>query len=305
MIHEMTNTYSRPIGTPVHQFRSADETCSRCHNRDTDHGEKVVVKERFAHDASSTTQYSALRLHLGGGQSGGIHYHARSDVKITFTSADNQREEIQWVEVERPDGSKERYSRVGGFESKSSEDEPLEERLMDCTDCHNRTGHPFHGAGDALDSAMASGKIDSSLPRIKDKGYGVLTGAIPQHAEGDTTLERVTLALERYFAAESPETWNHKKREIAQAGQSMARIYDANVHPEMNIDFGTYPDQSAHPAEGAGCFRCHSDALQSESGAQIEHSCSTCHDVLADAEKKWSMGQEKPPEQSAPGAHSH
>ncbi len=276
--HFVNGTYSRPVPTPVHQFRSADETCARCHNGDRDHGEKLVFHERFAHTPQNEPQLSALRLKMGGGSSKGIHTHARSDWKITFASKDNLREEMHWVEVERADGSKERFVAPNG----ASAFNEAEVRKMDCVDCHNRTGHPFSRVEDALDRAMAAGRIDTQIEGIKDKSYGLLTGATPRSAPGDSPTERISLALKRYLLATDPHEYHRRPAQVEAAAQELGRIYSAQVHPAMNIEWDTYPSQIGHRGTSDGCFRCHNDRLKSEQGNTISGACELCHDVLAD-----------------------
>jgi len=54
------------------------------------------------------------------------------------------------------------------------------------------------------------------------------------------------------------------------------QIYRRNVFPEMNVQFGTYPDNRGH-MDSPGCFRCHDDNHTAKDGATISQDCETCH----------------------------
>ena len=55
-----------------------------------------------------------------------------------------------------------------------------------------------------------------------------------------------------------------------------------NIFPEMEIDWGTYQSFTCHQGEENGCYRCHNDALRSESGKTITQDCSACHIILVE-----------------------
>ena len=47
--------------------------------------------------------------------------------------------------------------------------------LMDCIDCHNRPSHIFTPPDRSVDDSLLAGRIDSSLPFIKQQGVSALT----------------------------------------------------------------------------------------------------------------------------------
>ena len=50
-------------------------------------------------------------------------------------------------------------------------------RTMDCVDCHNRPTHILHSPDQSVDAALADGRIDASLPFIKQQGVASLTAS--------------------------------------------------------------------------------------------------------------------------------
>ena len=50
--------------------------------------------------------------------------------------------------------------------------------------------------------------------------------------------------------------------------------------PEMNITWGTYPNNLGH-TDFPGCFRCHDGNHKSKGGDEITQDCNACHALLA------------------------
>ena len=60
-------------------------------------------------------------------------------------------------------------------------------------------------------------------------------------------------------------------------------LYARNVYPDMNIEWGSYPNNIGHE-DFLGCFRCHDDQHKSADGKVITQECESCHAVLAQDE---------------------
>ena len=94
-----------------------------------------------------------------------------------------------------------------------------------------------------------------------------------------------------------PETassarWDSKDRPLLDAAiQAVQGIYMRNIFPEMDITWGTYPDNLGH-VNSPGCFRCHDGNHASADGKTIPNDCDTCHDVLAMQESNPKILQE-------------
>ena len=54
----MTDDFSRPIPTPVHNLRPARETCENCHWPEKFYGDRVKRIVRHRTDRASTPRYS-------------------------------------------------------------------------------------------------------------------------------------------------------------------------------------------------------------------------------------------------------
>ena len=276
--------YERPIPTPVENLRPSQDTCEQCHWPAKFHGDKIVVKPHFADDEQNSFTRTVLSMHIGGvdpmtGEIKGIHgAHLDSGNRITYISTDRQRQEIPYVRYSAPDGNI--------YEYFSMDAPPLEEllatgeqRRMDCMDCHNRPTHIFKLPGEALDQALAAKRIDPSLPFIKMKGLEFLQLSYTSRAEA---ASQIRTRLRDFYRREHPELFNSPRRgEIEQAATALVEIYQRNVFPQMNLFWGTYPDNRGHDPF-PGCFRCH-DGVHStrDESRTIPGDCDTCHTLLA------------------------
>ena len=133
---------------------------------------------------------------------------------------------------------------------------------MDCIDCHNRPTHAFELPDRALDAALADGRIDASLPMVKQQGLKILRGEYPTTEEARAGIP---VALEGFYQSQYPETCETRRDAILVAGQALLAIYERNVFPEMNVTWGTYPNNIGH-TDFVGCYRCHDDLHSSEDG---------------------------------------
>ncbi|MFH1680747.1 MAG: NapC/NirT family cytochrome c [Candidatus Eisenbacteria bacterium] len=275
------DTYDRPIPTPVENLRPARETCEQCHWPERFHGDKFLVKTRYEDDEANTALKTVMVLKVGGGgaESGypsGIHWHTSAENRVTYVATDKKREEIVWVEVERPNGERTVYTK-GGEEIPDSVLARGEERLLDCVDCHNRPTHVYDSPGGGLDRAFTAGKLDAALPGLKSVGLDLLTRG---YESKEAALAEIPAELERYYREYHSEMFEKHGASVRAAGEEIRRLYASNVFPSMNIAWNTYPSHLGHE-ENRGCFRCHSGEHLSAEGEEIDSSCETCHSILA------------------------
>jgi len=121
------NLYETPIPTPVHSLRPARETCEKCHWPEKFYGTQLETYVRYERDEETTPRYTTLNLKIDAGRAGqrsGIHWHISQDHQVRYTSVDDERQDMIWVEVESPDGTVRRY-------------ENGEHIRNDCTLCHS------------------------------------------------------------------------------------------------------------------------------------------------------------------------
>ncbi len=292
MISVTWDLYERPIPTPVHNLRPARETCEKCHWPGKRYGDRIKTIAHYADDRDSTPRYTSLALKVGSGEGqerGSIHWHIAEQNEVRYLAADPQRRSLRWVEARQPDGSFKRYqNRKLGAEPEATQEgeSPIEVRVLDCVDCHNRATHIYEDPIDAVDHRIASGEISRALPFARRQAYAALTGtwSAAGDTEDDQTLDAELAALERdfrgYYRAEHPAAARQYHQEIDQAVATLQAAYRRNIHPRMQITWGSYPSHLGHRANG-GCRRCHNPNMVDDQGQSINDDCTLCHSIMA------------------------
>ncbi len=273
MISVTFDLLERPIPTPVRDLRPSRETCEKCHWPDKFYGQKLKSIARFQKDENSTPLYNTLSLKIdAGGEEGGIHWHIAEKNRVSYGSVGDEREEMIWVEVRRPDGSDHRfYNRELSDTTTATE---AEARTLDCVDCHNRATHIYEDPVDAIDSRIAMGLIDRSLPFIKREALAALTAG---YAGQDQAMNAIANRLHGFYKRHYPEVARTRTEAIDKAVSTLQETYRRNIHHQMKITWGTYPSLMGHE----GCFRCHNPALTDVDGNEISSDCTMCHSILA------------------------
>ena len=284
MVAVTLNIYPRPIETPLHNLRPARDTCEQCHWPTKFVGDKLKIETVYAEDEGNTELRNAILLKVGGLQgrkSSGIHWHVDPDIQIRFRS-DPSRMNIYDIEMTEADGT------VKTFAVEDAPEDQGEWRTMDCIDCHNRPSHIYRPPGEELDSMLAGGKIDRTLPYIRREGARIIEEADYQTHEA----ARVGLAesLQAFYRENYPELAVEKAVAITTAADALGDIFSWNVFPHMRVRWDTYPSHASHPPirsreTAPGCFRCHNRDHQTAEGERISRSCDLCHTVLATREK--------------------
>ena len=270
------DTFPRPIPAPVSDLRPARETCETCHWSAQFSGYRLRIWDKFAADEENTPSKTALLMKIGGGNAPtGIHgSHLAAGVRIEYAS-DPSRQTIPWVRYTDAAGQSTEYVTE---EWKPGQEAGHERRIMDCIDCHNRPTHSFESAERAVDSALADGRIDPTLPFVKQQGLEILGVDYPSKADAQTAIPA---ALEEFYRTRHPQILAGRSEAVRQAGQGLLSIYQRNIFPEMNVTWGTYHDNIGH-TEFPGCFRCHDDLHTSTDGEKvITQDCGSCHELLA------------------------
>jgi hypothetical protein len=215
-------------------------------------------------------------MHVGGRKMGGIHgSHNGPGVEIRFAAADPGRQEIPWVEYSNAvTGEKRSYLADSATPAEIS---ALPVFKMQCVDCHNRVAHSFKPLDEAVDRALALGRISVGLPSVKSASVEIL------EAEYATTVEAkqaIPTALFDFYRTEHPDVFSRREEAILQAGEELIGIYSRNVFPELDVTWGTYPDNRGHEAF-PGCYRCHDGEHQTAAGETISNECYVCHNATA------------------------
>jgi nitrate/TMAO reductase-like tetraheme cytochrome c subunit len=280
MAPKLIPDYPTPIPSPVTSLRPARYTCEECHTPTRFDGDKLLVKSNFADDEQNTETQTVLILHLGGVDSLSRHsgIHGVHLGHIEYITTDPTRTTIPWVQRQNPDGSETTYvaSALNGAQPQG------ERRVMDCIDCHNRAAHSFVTAEEAINSAMADGGIDPSLPWIHKEGLALLKG---EYNNQDDAHAQIPQQLEAFYRTQHPEVLANKASVVQAAGQKLVTLYDQNVFPFMKVTWGTHPNHVGHQ-QYPGCFRCHDGDHSAKDGKSITQDCSACHNLLAVEEAK-------------------
>ena len=194
---------------------------------------------------------------------------------MRYASTGDEREEMLWVEARQSDGSFKRYTNRSHSGSTGSNSSYV--RVMDCVDCHNRATHIYQEPEAAIDDLIRQDRISRALPFIKREALHAVTRNYPDKAAG---LAGVENHLRGFYRHEYPGLGGRMSAELDQAVVEMQAVYARNIHPEMNIEWGSYPNLLGHESHD-GCFRCHSGDLVAEDGEQIDDDCTLCHSILA------------------------
>jgi len=302
MVLASTNSYSKPVPTPVHQLRPSRETCEKCHWPEKFYGNKLKVITRYDSDKNSTPKYNTLSLKIDAGHmagKAGIHWHIASDNEVQYSSVDDLRREMIWVEVKQSDGSFKRYHNKLLTDSvEKIEKDSI--RTMDCVDCHNRATHIYENPSFAVDDRMSKGLVDRKLPFIKREMVAAITN---NYVNRETAFEEIEAHLQSFYMRNYRNVAVSMQRSIEQAVKTAKEIYGRNVHPYMNVEWGTYPNHLGHK-QGKGCFRCHNENLVDDVGKHIPYDCTMCHSILASDEDK-AFKYLETPAKKAPNTRMH
>ncbi len=267
------HTYSRPIPAPVADMRPSRETCEACHWPQKPEPARLRVISSYKEDEANTISYTVLRMR--GGNTGGIHgAHFGPGIEIHYRAADPKRQNIPWVEYRNKNtGESTTYL---AQDAKANAVRSLPRFEMQCTDCHNRPAHTFELAERAVDRALHAGLIPVSLPYVKKKSLEILK---TQYVSREDAGKKIAALLAAYYQHEYPDLYMKHSADIVRAGNALRDIYNRNIFPEMNVDWGTYLNNIGH-TDFPGCFRCHDEAHVAGQKS-ITQNCEACHQMLA------------------------
>jgi hypothetical protein len=279
----ITGDFARPVPTPVHNMRPARDTCETCHWRDRYIGYKELLQTYYLGDEENTEHKVRMLVNVGGKKRGsntgtGIHYHMLLGHDIEFIARDARKQDIIWVRqlangtggedlefnhVEKPITAEERAT--------------LKVHKMECLDCHSRPAHQFLTPMKLVNEALETKVISRKLPFIKLEAVRALSESYGTTAEA---LAGIAAMLTEFYEEEHPEIAEEMGEELKGAIVAVQRIYERSVFPSMKVDWATYPDNIGHK-EWGGCFRCHTDQMETKDGETTALECNSCHLILA------------------------
>ena len=285
------DTYSKPIETPVHNMRPANETCEQCHWPAKFYGAKLKTFNHYAYDERNSLRQMRMLINVGGGspESGpvaGTHWHMNLANEITYITSDNKRQVIPWIRVKDRNGNVTEYM----DRSRPLSPEQItagEKRRMDCIDCHNRPSHQYLPPDLALDQSFAAGKLDPSLPFLKRQAAEALN---KPYSTEDEAVKTIASSLDGFYRANYGELYAQKPDAVKGAISETQRIFKTYFFPEMKTNWETHPNNIGH-LYSSGCFRCHDGEHVSNTGKVIRNDCNICHTVLSDSARPATFTQ--------------
>ncbi len=236
-----TDTYSRPIETPVRGLRPARETCEECHRPEKFHGDKLVVRDHYKEDEKNTHTETVLLMKIGSAgdrtvSPNGVHWHVAPQNKIVYQPSDWSRTSIPEVTLTKADGTQVVFRSEGAEDKKEgAETEQVEPREMDCIDCHNRPTHIYKSAAQAIDGKILAGKIPQDLPFIKRQAMEVVQ---KEYSTQEEARKAIATDLNAWYQKNYPDLIKQQPALLEKAIAGVQNAYSENVFPEMNIKWG-------------------------------------------------------------------
>jgi hypothetical protein len=282
------NTFPRPIPTPVHNLRPAQETCEQCHWPKKFYGGQLKVFSHYANDEKNTLHQVRMLIKTGGGDPAtgapeGIHWHMNIGNRIDYVAADEKRQIIPYIRVEDMQG------RVTEYYAKDSTLSPAQikdqiakgaSHHMDCVDCHNRPTHIYVSPDLSVDQLLLAKHIDASLPFIKQQAVTVLAATYKTNEEA---MRGIATGLQTFYETKYPDVAKTKQLEIRNAVNEIQLIYSRTTFPDMKLNWETHPNNLGHYYY-PGCFRCHDDQHVSADGRVVSKDCNQCHTMMSETE---------------------
>ena len=109
---------------------------------------------------------------------------------------------------------------------------------------------------------MARGAIPPTLPFVRREAVTALKASL---SIGGAAVAGIAQALATFYRRPVAGSRGRSAPDIARAVPRSQDIYRRSVFPEMNVTFGTYPNNIGH-IDAPGCFRCHDDGHRSTDG---------------------------------------
>ena len=278
----LTNSYPRPIPTPIENLRPARETCEECHWPQKIYGKQQRKEFYYLPDEENTCWEIDMLLNTGGGnpalgQSSGIHWHINPDIQIDYITTNEKRSSIPRVIMTN--------LKTGEQVIYNDEDEPFaeneaefsEKRTMDCIDCHNRPSHIYRDPSKFTNIALAAGQMDTILPMIKQ---AAVEACIQEYETTEEALEGVAAQLQSFYQDNYPEVIEKNPAALEKSITGLQNAFSQNMFPEMKVRWEYYPEHIGHMIS-EGCYRCHDGNHVSESGQTISNKCDDCHIITA------------------------
>jgi hypothetical protein len=277
----MTNSFPRPIETPLHDLRPARETCEKCHWPQKFYARSLWTNKYFLADSANTEWDIILQMKTGPEYSGfglkeGIHWHINPEVNIEYLSENDKRENITYVKYTNKSTGKVTIYRNENNPVPDSLISASSTRTMDCIDCHNRPSHNYKSPSVYFNKVMLTGAVSSSIPFFKKAAMDILRESF---TDKDTAMMKIEEGIAKFYKTDYSEYYDKNKNLIDSSIASVQKAFSQNTFPAMKVSYDRYPEHIGH-LESDGCFRCHNGSFKSEDGTTITKDCNLCHTIL-------------------------
>lgn len=278
----LTNSYPKPIETPIKNLRPARVVCEQCHWPQKFYARTLRLETHYLPDEKNTRWDIRLIMKIGAQNSAhglreGIHWHINPNVKIQYIATNHKRTDIPWVRyINTETGDTTVYENPENALTQEQLD-TLNVRTMDCIDCHTRPSHDYQSPSHFLNKAMAIGKVSPDFPNIKNVTLSLFD---TDFSTTDSMLQTIRTHLTSYYSENYPKLFASKKSQLDTAIQTIQQLSARNIFPFMKVRWDTHVNNIGH-MEFKGCFRCHDDSHISREGQVISRKCDLCHLINA------------------------
>lgn len=278
----LTNTYPRPITTPIKNLRPARAVCEQCHWPQKFYARTLRFETHYLPDKDNTRWNIRLIMKIGArhpahGLKEGIHWHINPNVRIQYIATDHERNNIPWVRyIDLETGDSTVYQDTENPLTKAQLD-TLNVRTMDCIDCHTRPSHDFVSPSHFINTSMMAGDVSTDLPNIKSLSLGLFAADFPS---SDSMMQTIRSGITNYYSQNYPLVFSKKKQEIERAIKQIQYKSSINIFPDMKVRWDTHVNNLGH-LDFKGCFRCHDDKHTDGGTNIIPRACNLCHLINA------------------------
>ena len=148
---------------------------------------------------------------------------------------------------------------------------------MDCVDCHNRPSHILQSPDRSVDVALADGRLDASLPFIKQQGVAALTAA---YADREQALRGIDSALRGYYR----EDLSAGLRGQAASDRCRHRLFTGHLQPLFlsgdESPVGYILHQRAVTFSSRGASAAMTASIRAWTARSFPPDCGDCHTIL-------------------------
>jgi hypothetical protein len=278
----IVDIYPRPIPIPIKDLRPTELTCYECHWPQKFYGAQQAIFNHYMYTKDNTPWPITMLIKIGGsppgqGRTPGIHWYMNIGYTIEYIARDTLRLDIPWMKV-----TDKQTGEVTIYENELNPMPPdsiasAKTYLLDCVACHTSPTHVFLTPDNAIDQAILTGRIDSTIPDIK---IAAVQAMAQQYSTRDSAMIGIKNGIIDYYQNNDSSYYVNHRALIDSAISATQYEFDNNIFPYMRVRWSVYPDNIGH-FYYKGCFSCHLGNTKSKDGKVVSHDCKSCHLIVA------------------------